>query len=263
MGDTEQYDDQDFGTRQGGPEDGDDPGLFDGAPGGFTPFGEMPYQGGLSASVPESAQFPVRSGNAPVAANPGFVHPPNNLYTEACHPEANTYWTRCITARSQSGSPFDLRVEWTGGEIAMGGLVTVTASGGSTRVYVEATSIVISAATWNNAADTIYVGVSDRAGGNEGSLHRVQRAINVAGGGAATNMGAVPPYAKDVQVLTDTPAQLAGTHIRFLGPGGVTVAEFSAALGRQPVPPSVGGVQIVNTNPGAVNSAILDYGLDF
>lgn len=228
----------------------------------FGVFGEVPPQGGLSESVPTAAQFGTRSGNEPVAANATLIHPGNALYSNIVRPEASTYWPRCITAFSENQVPFDLEVNWTGGEVGAGGRVVITAVRGSTRVYIVATTLDIRAATWDNRQDTIYIGASDKDGSNNAGLHRVMRALALPGAGVVTNIGAAPPFARTVEALTDVPGQLAGLNIAFLDAAGNVMATFPGNAGRVLVPPCFGGVQIQNNNPGAVNSVVLDYQLD-
>lgn len=240
-------------------------------------FGQSYDEGGICGLAPPAARFQapaVTPAGAQLLANAGAgagATPPDNIYVELMQPQAAVSWPRCVTLRTVDGYPFDVRIEWTNGQGAWVGPLTVTAPAGACKVYLDATAMRVSAAAWENNASRIQGGVSNREGDNS-DPRRVLAVRNIPTGQPPANelqlLNQVPRFAEKMSCICSDPAQLANIQIEFRTPAGVVVAAFPANLQQIPVPPvfaggAAGGIFAVNNNPNIVVALYVSFHLSW
>ena len=216
-------------------------------------------------STQATAALPV---NPTAGLTPGtLVGPPATYdnYTSVLIAQAGRSWPRCIVAQSREGRAFDLNVRWTGGNTGRGGEITVTAIGGSVRLYLVAATMDIRAANWDhNAINNIDLGISEEAGSNTNTgLVRTMGWPAIAAGAAGVDQP-VPPFAIDALGMTSVAALLPAMNLQFLDPAGVGFTYGATPANSNPI--SVPGAPLIrptNGNPGAVPSFVLNVRLGF
>lgn len=214
----------------------------------------------LPLSNPRAVEFRTRTARVtlPASAIPGTP----GVFIDMLRPESETAWPRCIQAQSDDGAPFDLRVAWASSGIGDAGEVQVTSAGGSIRVYLLATKIVIQAATWSGAPSVLGLGVSDEEGENHDHLVRITRLQNIAALGGVSASFPIPAFARTVHVVCDNPALIPGMNFQHRDGTPVTVADQPATDNPIILLPALRW-RVQNNNAGVAVSTFVHFTLGF
>jgi hypothetical protein len=184
--------------------------------------------------------------------------PGTNEYVPFLHGEAGLSWPRVVNIFSARQGAFDARIEWTGGG-GTGGIVFVTGSGGGLQLFLRCKTVKVEIANWLNIAQRVTVAVEDGFGQTQ-ELHRIERTLAL-GAGAFQDF-AIPPYAREVRVQSDVPGQSALILIQQIDDGPTVMSAFPATEGFVPVG-SASRLRVVNNNPGALVSYVVDFKLGY
>ena len=220
----------------------------------------------MTDCMPDAAKFTSpANGTSVLAANVAETTPQLGIGSVGAagvpilKVESGMTWPRVVTAQSINGDPFDMLIEWTGGQTGPSGTVVASATGGVIRVTINAKDITAYVAGWLSRGTTVFAGIKSDVGSRDNGLHRLVRAGALAGGGGLTDI-VVPRYAQYVEVILSNNAQLPLLNITFRGVASANMATQPANAGRIPIPPA-SVMRLINTNPGAIASYVVDFTL--
>lgn len=211
--------------------------------------------------IPLAARLARYTFSGPLPANAAQTTPVFPVdFIEFINTEAQLAFPRIVNIWSEAQRAFDARIDWTAGG-GKGGRIIASAGGGGIQVCVVAKTIRVTLANWLNVVDPLVtVSIEDGTGDSPQELWRVERGLALASAGAIEFN--VPPYAREVMVASDLPAQRPNIVVGLVDNAPALMSAYDANDG--PIPVSAASrIRITNNDPAPLASFTLHYRLGY